>query len=948
MVSGPTLCFWKPAVNSHQSEGKHMSDRLLSTFRRHPLDAIFSPRNVAVIGASESEGSVGRTLLWNLISHPFGGAVFPVNPKRSSVLGIHAYPHIADVPAPVDLAVVVTPALTVPGVIEECVAAGVKGAIIISAGFKEIGKRGAQLEAKILRRARKAQMRIIGPNCLGVMSPLTGLNATFAKGMARPGNVGFISQSGALCTSVLDWSFRELVGFSAFVSIGSMLDVDWGDLIYYLGDDERTKSIVIYMETIGNAQSFLSAAREVSLSKPIIVIKAGRTAAAAKAAASHTGSLAGSDDVLDAAFRRCGVLRVDTLSRLFAMAEVLAKQPRPSGPRLTIVTNAGGPGVLATDALVEEGGELAQLSEQTMEQLNELLPRHWSHGNPIDILGDADPARYVEAVKLAAANPESDGLLVILTPQDMTSPTQTADQLRQVLANSKKPMLASWMGGPEVMAGIDILNRANIPTFEYPDIAARVFNYMWRYTYNLRAIYETPALPVASPSEATDRRHASELLEAVCQKGRTILTEFESKQIFTAYGIPTVETYLAATSDEAVTVAEKLGYPVVLKLNSETITHKSDVQGVQLNLGDAAAVREAYTVIQSAVSQLAGAEHFQGVTVQPMVKLDGYELIIGSSQDVQLGPVLLFGTGGILVEVFRDRALGLPPLNTTLARRMMEQTKIFQALQGIRGRKAVDLEALERLLVRFSQLVVEQPRIKEIDINPLLASAERISALDARIVLHDPEVPDAKLPRPAIRPYPVQYDRPFVMADGSEVEIRPIRPEDEPLMIEFTTALSPDNLYLRYFHAVSVSSLISHEQLARLSFVDYNREMALVAVRIEPREQLPQIIAHGQLTKLHGSNDAEFAIQVRDEYQGTGLGTELLARLLEIASHEGIERVMAEIMPENTSMRRVCTKLGFEFERIPGSHNVLASIQLEVHSPAEPELEEEDETEVTG
>ncbi|HXF61595.1 MAG TPA: bifunctional acetate--CoA ligase family protein/GNAT family N-acetyltransferase, partial [Caldilineaceae bacterium] len=891
------------------------TDQMVSMFRRHPLDAIFSPRNVAVIGATETPGSVGRTLLWNLISHPFGGAVFPVNPKRSSVLGIHAYPKIADVPAQVDLAVVATPALSVPGVIEECVEAGVKGAIIISAGFKEIGKRGAQLEAKILRRARKGQMRIIGPNCLGVMRPLSGLNATFAKGMARPGNVGFISQSGALCTAVLDWSFRENVGFSAFVSIGSMLDVDWGDLIYYLGDDDQTKSIIMYMETIGNAQSFLSAAREVSLTKPIIVIKAGRTAAAAKAAASHTGSLAGSDDVLEAAFRRCGVLRVETLSHLFAMSEVLAKQPRPRGPRLTIVTNAGGPGVLATDALVEGGGQLAPISDQTMQQLNDLLPRHWSHGNPIDILGDADPTRYTESVKIAMADPESDGLMVILTPQDMTAPTQTADQMRQMLSETKKPVLACWMGGPEVAAGVDILNRANIPTFEYPDMAARIFNYMWRYSYNLRSIYETPSLPVASEAEATDRLHATELIEAVRQKGRTILTEYESKQIFAAYGIPTVETHLAASADEAVALADQLGYPVVLKLNSETITHKSDVQGVQLNLLNADAVRAAYETIRTAVSERAGAEHFQGVTVQPMIKLDGYELIIGSSQDVQLGPVLLFGTGGTLVEVFRDRSLALPPLNTTLARRMMEQTKIFHALQGVRGRKSVDIEALERLMVRFSQLVVEQPRIKEIDINPLLASPERIIALDARVVLHDPELPDEALPRPAIRPYPVQYDRPFVIATGDEVRIRPIRPEDEPLMIEFTTALSPNNLYLRYFHAVSVSSLVSHEQLARLCFVDYNREMALVAVRTDPKTRRPQVIAHGQLTKLHGSNDAEFAIQVRDEYQGTGLGTELLSRLLEIARNEGIERVVAEIMPENTGMRRVCDKLGFTFER---------------------------------
>ena len=490
-----------------------------TAFRRHPLDAIFAPRNVAVIGATEKEDSVGRTLLWNLISNPFGGTVFPVNPKRSNVMGIRAYPTITDVPDQVDLAVIVTPAPTVPAVIEECIQKGAKGAIIISAGFKEVGPEGVKLEQEILAKAQAARMRIIGPNCLGVMSPLTGINATFAKGMARPGSVGFISQSGALCTSVLDWSLQENVGFSSFVSIGSMLDVDWADLLYYLGDDQRTKAIVMYMETIGNARRFLSAAREVALAKPIIVIKAGRTAAAAKAAASHTGSLAGSDDVLDCAFRRVGVLRVDRIADIFYMAEVLSKQPRAQGPNLTIVTNAGGPGVLAVDALIQHGGKLTEISAAAMEELNGFLPSAWSHGNPIDILGDASADRYAKALEVAAKDKNSDGMLVILTPQDMTDPTQTAEQLRQIAPKlARKPVLASWMGGADVAAGISILNRAGIPTFPYPDTAAEVFNYMWQYSYNLKGIYETPSLPVASKAEqmdriraaATDRRGAAE------------------------------------------------------------------------------------------------------------------------------------------------------------------------------------------------------------------------------------------------------------------------------------------------------------------------------------------------------------------------------------------------------------------------------------------------------
>src|SRR3990170_4435116 len=447
-------------------------------YERRDLDAIFAPRNVAVIGATENPGSVGRTVLWNLISNPFGGIVFPVNPKRSSVLGIKAYPDIASVPEPVDLAVVVTPAPTVPEIIGACVDMGVKGAIVISAGFKEIGERGAELERQILEQAQRGRMRIIGPNCLGVMNALTGLNATFAAGMARPGNVAFVSQSGALCTAVLDWSFRENVGFSAFVSIGSMLDVGWGDLIYYLGDDPRTQSIVIYMETIGDARSFMSAAREVALTKPIIVIKPGRTEGAARAAANHTGSLTGSDEVLEAAFRRCGVLRVNTIGEIFSMAEVLAKQPRPKGPKLAIVTNAGGPAVLATDALITSGGKLAELSPEVMQKFNEILPAAWSHNNPVDILGDASPERYAQALEVAAQDANSDGLLVILTPQAMTDPTATAEALKNYGQSYEKPILASWSGGKDIAAGESILNKSGIPTFQYPDTAAEAFVYM--------------------------------------------------------------------------------------------------------------------------------------------------------------------------------------------------------------------------------------------------------------------------------------------------------------------------------------------------------------------------------------------------------------------------------------------------------------------------------------
>src|SRR6476661_8783072 len=646
--------------------------------QRHPLDRIFEPRSVAVIGATEREGSVGRTLLWNLIRNPFGGTVFPVNPQRRSVLGLKSYPDIASVPEVVDLAVIATPAAGVPQVIRECIAAGVKGAIIVSAGFKEIGAAGEALEQQVLAQARLGGMRIIGPNCLGVMNPVLGLNATFAGTIARPGNVAFISQSGALCTSILDWSLGENVGFSAFVSIGSMLDVGWGDLIEYFGDDPHTHSIVLYMESMGDARSFLSAARPVAIDKPIIILKVGRTAAAAQAAASHTGALTGSDDVLNAAFRRCGALRVHTISDLFDMAEILAKQPRPQGNRLSIVTNAGGPGAIATDALISDGGALADLAPETLQQLDEFLPPQWSHHNPIDILGDASSDLYAKTLEVVAPDPNSDGLLVILTPQAMTNPTQTAEKLKSY-SKLGKPILASWMGGVEVSAGTQILNQANIPTFPYPYTAVRLFNYMWRYTYNLRAIYETPSLPADCEIETSGCAIAGKILTAACQNNRTLLTEYESKQLLAAYGIPTVATEIAASAVEAVEIAGRLGYPVVLKLHSETITHKTDVGGVRLNLASAAAVREAFRGIAATVAEKAGAQHFQGVTVQRMAKLDGYELILGSSIDPQFGPVLLFGTGGQLVEVFKDRALALPPLNSTLAMRLMESTKIFTA-----------------------------------------------------------------------------------------------------------------------------------------------------------------------------------------------------------------------------------------------------------------------------
>jgi acetyltransferase len=890
------------------------------------LDAIFRPETVAVIGATDRPGSVGRTIMWNLVSSPFGGTVFPVNSKRPNVLGIKAYPSVSEVPQKVDLAVIVAPAPTVPGIIAECAEAGVVGAIVISAGFREAGPEGAELEERVLEEARKGRMRIIGPNCLGVMNPNTGLNATFAGAMARPGSVGFLSQSGALLTAILDRSFQENVGFSNIVSAGTMMDVGWGDLIYYLGDDPKTKSIVVYMESVGDARSLLSAAREVALTKPIIVIKAGRTEAAGKAAASHTGSLTGSDEVLDAAFSRSGVLRVSAISELFAMAEVLGKQPRPRGPRLTILTNAGGPGVLATDALIGGGGELAEISPQTMEKLNDVLPAPWSHGNPVDVLGDADPERYAKALETAAEDPESDGLLVVLTPQDMTDPTATAERLAPYASKTGKPVLASWMGGAEIAAGESVLNGAGIPTFEFPDDAARAFTNMWRYTYNLRGIYETPEL--AEETDA-DRERAEEVIAGARDAGRTILTEFEAKNVLAAYGIPTVQTEVARSAEEAVGLAERMGYPAVLKLDSETITHKTDVGGVRLNLQNADEVRQAFEEMRSSVHENFRPEDFGGAAVQPMVSLDGHELIIGSSLDPQFGPVLLFGSGGSLVEVYRDRALALPPLTTTLARRMMERTRVFEALGGVRGQAPVDVWALEKLLVRFSSLVVEQPWIKELDINPLLASPERLVALDARVVLHDPQTEEEDLPRTAIRPYPAQYVSDEEALDGAQVRVRPIRPEDEPLMVQFHASLSEQSVYMRYFHMMKLDQRTAHERLTRICFIDYDREMALVAERTDPKTGECEIMGVSRLSR-HGAvaGEAEFSVLVSDRFQRRGLGTLLVGRLLEVGRAEGLRRITAEILLDNHPMQRITERLGFRLRRDMEDMVVKAELDL--------------------
>jgi len=697
------------------------------------LSSFFQPRSIALVGATERAGSVGRAIWGNL--RGFSGLVFPVNAKRAEVGGVRAYPNIAALPEVPELVIIVTPASTVPQLVEAAGLAGAKAVIVISAGFKETGAEGAKLEAEVLASAKRHGVRLIGPNCLGLMNPHAGLNATFASSMAQPGRVAFLSQSGALCTAILDWSHAQQVGFSAFVSTGAMADVGWGDLIRYFGDDPHTQSIVIYMESVGSdAAAFLAAARAVAAQKPIMVIKVGRTAEASRVAASHTGALTGSDAVLDAALRQSGVLRVDTIEELFDMAEVLAKQPLPTGRRLAIVTNAGGPGALATDALVLGHGELAELSVQTMADLNALLPECWSHHNPVDVLGDADAARFAQALRIVARDAAVDGVLVILTPQAMTHPTNIAREVALIAGGMDKPLLASWMGAQSVQEGRGILNAAGVPTYDYPDEAALAFVRMREHRLRLIWLSETQSAH-ADDDESEALPLVGDMLDAVLKSGRTLMTEQEAKQLLQVAGIPIVETRAAYDEAAAVAAAEALGYPVVVKLLSSTITHKSDCGGVQLNLLNAAAVQQAWRLIQENVTHLHGLAAFDGVTVQRMITQKGIELILGASTDAQFGPVLLIGAGGTLVEVLQDHALALPPLNHALARRWVAQTRIAKVLHGVRGQPAVDLSALDDVLVKFARLVQHERRIVELDINPLLATSEGVVALDARVVV---------------------------------------------------------------------------------------------------------------------------------------------------------------------------------------------------------------------
>lgn len=869
------------------------------------LDYLFNPRNIAVIGASEKTGSVGWTLVWNLSKANFSGEIFPVNPKHETLLGLKCFASVSKIPNKIDLAIIATPAKYTLQVIEECTTCHIPIAVIISGGFKERGEEGAKLEKQIVEIARKGGMRIVGPNCLGVINSYTGLNATFAAEMPHKGHLAFISQSGALGSAILDWSRIANIGLSSFVSIGSMADLAWGDLLSYFGKDDNTHSIFIYMESIGNARSFLSAARKVSLTKPIILIKGGKTEASAKAAASHTGALASSNDVFNIALKRSSIVRVDTIADFFNMAQLTAKQSRPNRPNLAIVTNAGGPAVMATDALVENKGSLSHLSEESIIALNSILPAFWSHGNPIDILGDADSTRYAKTVEIISKDDNFDGILVILTPQHMTDAKAIAQELSPFAKIKNKTVLASFMGGELVESGRGILNDEHIPHFEYPDAACKAFCYLWETT-SQKELYETSYYNIEKEEILKRRGQAATLLTQVHSDGRTLLTEYESKQLLNFYEIPTVTTYLANTAEEAVSLAEKLSYPIVLKLNSKTITHKSDVGGVKLNLKNADEIRTAFNDIKISVSDKVGAEHFNGVSVQPMARFEGYELILGSYIDPEFGPILLFGSGGYLVEIFKDRALCLPPLTASLAKRFMERTKIYTALKGVRGRKEVDLEALGELMVRFSHLITEQNMIKELDINPLSISPDNMVALDARVVLYNKGEERKQL---ALYTYPLTYSR-ILELENNKILIRAIRPEDTK-NVEIFYKMLAEHPYVQNYLKLLNREVIDPKKLIDLCYNDYTREIVFIA-----EDSSHNIIGMVKLKRPSSiSNEGSFAILLHHNWRHKGIGKALLEQILKLAADENIKRVSVKVLPENEEMQNILKNLGFSLNQ---------------------------------
>ena len=892
------------------------------------LNRLFQPRSIAVIGASSKSSSVGKILLENLIGESFPHPIYPVNPKYGALNGIPCYRSVSDIHQPIDLAIICTPAATVPEIVKDCGHAGVPAVLILSAGFRETGAVGIQLEEEICRHATKySGMRIVGPNCLGVLSPRASLNASFAKKLPQPGRTAFVSQSGALCTAILDWATDEGIGFSVVASMGNSLDVDLGDMIDYLSTDPYTDSIVLYVESIHDARKFISAARAFTRTKPIVAYKAGRFAASAQAAASHTGAMVGEDSVYDAAFARAGIVRVNDMSELFHSAEFLARGKFPQGKQLAIVSNAGGPGIMALDALLARHGSIASLSPATLEALNQQLPATWSHQNPIDILGDAPPSRYASAVDTVLRDDGVDGLVVLLTPQAMTDPMESASSVISASAHSAKPVLAVWMGGTSVRNGIQLLNQAGIPTFQSPEQAMAAFECLVQYGRRREVLLETPhdrslhfsrsKIDREKALLGTNGLHVADVAprlgDAVSRSdlatATLLLNEVDSKAILATYDIPTNETVLATDASAAILQAKRLGGPVAMKVVSPDITHKTNVGGVVLNVqGDAEVAAAFERIIQSATHSQPNARLI-GVSVQPMVvDPNSIELIVGVKRDPTFGAVLMLGAGGTMVELMSDFVVELPPLNDRLARRMLESMRAWPLLNGYRKRPRADINQLIDVLIRLSYLVAERPEIIELDINPLVVTPHSVTAVDARTVVDPRAAVGTQRPYShlAIRPYPAELTRKVTLDSGLNVTLRPIRPEDETKWIQLLEACSPETIHDRFGGLVHY---IDHQFAARYCFIDYDREMAIVGVIEEYGEE--KLIGVGRLVATADRDRASLALLVGDPWQHQGLGAQLADVCLEIADAWKIANVAAETTADNLEIREILQARAF-------------------------------------
>jgi acetyltransferase len=884
------------------------------------IDRMLNPKTVAAVGASEKEGSVGQALMKNLLLGKDRRKIYPVNPNRDSVMELKCYPSIGKIPEHVDLAVIATPAKTVPAIVEECAKAGVDGVIIISAGFREIGAEGAKLEEQIRQIQAEHGIRVLGPNCVGLTRPQINLNATFLRDNPTSGQIAFVSQSGALGSAILNWAVSARIGFSMFASLGSTLDIDYGDMIDYLGEDPNTRSIIIYMEGVGNARKFMSAARGFARTKPIIVIKAGKHPAGAKAASSHTGALAGDYEVYDAAFKRAGVVMVDEIGDLFNCATVLDSRLLPAGPRLAIVTNAGGPAVLAADSIISHGGELARLSDETLHTIDAALPPYWSHGNPLDILGDADVNRFELAVSNCLTDANVDGILVIYTPQGATQPNPIAERVCKIASNRRKPLLTVWMGEDSVREARDMFHKNDVPTYATPEEAVKTYMYMYRYRRNLDLLYETPE--ELSVDFSPPKSHLKVMIRKAAHERRA-LTQEETDRFLDAYNIPRAKGSLAKSVDQASMIASEVGYPVVLKIASQDVLHKTEVGGVIAGIETSQALKDNYRSLLDRVRKSRPEARIDGVYVQKMVKSIDYELILGSKKDEDFGAVILFGMGGIGVELMKDVSIGLPPLNQVLARRVMEETRIYQALsKGWRNRPPVDMKLLEEVMVRFSNMIVDFPEIAEMDINPLVVTDGRLLVLDARVIIDSKAVEHAEThPHLVIMPYPSKYVMPWRLKDGTEVTLRPIRPEDEPIELEFIRGLSTESSRFRFFQIIKD---LPHDALVRFCNIDYDREMAFIAETKEGSRRVE--IGVSRLILESNKKRGEFAVVIADKYQGKGLGIKLVDMLIGVAREKGVESIYGIIMSENLNMIKLCEKLGFSIRR--EQENVIAELRI--------------------